>query len=220
MDESGLDGISREGNSMQEFSRGMNLTNLALGGLIGKGSSEAFNLIPGYKKLADTKKSAIEGGTAGVGQALAQEALGGKKILGSTIAGLVGEGSISALGYTALAPELAGGIAGMEVGQAVGKLSASGIKKLGGGEDIQEFGADTLGGLSGGIAGGLASATVALASDALLGTELGATFGPAGAIMGGAVGLGVGALLFAGSELKKPIGNALASVGKAIYNFF
>ena len=220
MDEAGLDGISREGNSLQEFSRGMNLTNLALGGLIGKGSSEAFNLIPGYKKLADTKKSAIEGGTAGVGQALAQEAIGGKKILGTVAAGLVGEGSISALGYVALAPELAGGVAGMEVGQAVSKLSAAGIKKLGGGEDLQEFGADTLGGASGGFAAGLASATVALASDALLGTELGATFGPAGAIAGGALGLGVGALLFAGSELKKPVGNALASVGKAIWNFF
>ena len=215
MDEAGLDGISREGNSMQEFSRGMNLTNLALGGLIGKGSSEAFGLIPGYKNLSDTKKSAIEGGTSGVGQALAQEALGGKKLLGSTISGLVGEGSISALGYSALAPELAGGIAGMEAGEFVGNYTASGIKKLGGGKTLQEFGADTLGGASGGLAGGLASSMVALGSDALLGTELGASFGPGGMIAGAVLGLGVGTLLFAGSEAV----SGAKKIGKAIWDF-
>tara|TARA_R110000765_G_C18658344_1_gene576467 strand:- start:6 stop:677 length:672 start_codon:yes stop_codon:yes gene_type:complete len=210
MEESGLDGLSREGNSMQEFSRNMNLTNLALGGLIGKGSSEAFNLIPGYKKLSEVKKSAIEGGTAGVGQALAQEALGGKKLLGARIAGLVGEGSVSALGYAALAPELVGGIAGAEAGQAVGTATAEGIAKLGGGKDLQDLGADTAGGAAGGAASGLAAALVAVGSDALFGTELGATFGPAGAITGAAFGLGIGAFMFAGGEAYKGV-KALAS---------
>lgn len=216
MEESGLDGLSREGNSLQEFSRGMNLSNLALGALIGKGSSEAFNLIPGYKNIGEAKKTAIEGATAGAGQALAQEALGAKKILGGTIAGLVGEGSISAVGYAALAPEIAGGIAGAEAGQYASKYTAEGIQKLGGGKDIQEAGADIVGGGVGGAAAGLTSALVAVGSDVLFGTELGATFGPGGALVGAGLGAGIGTLLFAGSELK----GGLEKFGKAVYDFF
>ena len=134
----------------------------------------------------------------------------------------------SALGGTTvgLAPEIAAGSVGYVAGAETGKLVASGIKKIGGNDEEQALGADTVGG----AVGGAAAAGTLIGGAALTGAELGSAGGPLGiaigagvGVLGGALGFGVSEIIKHKEDIKKGFssaGNAIANVAKSTGNFF
>ncbi len=192
---------------ISEIARAFHPTHLGIGYAIGAGTNEALELIPGFKKQNRFLQEG-EAGTIGAGLTSGfQLALGGalRKVGAGVAADALGTTAVATLGATALLPELAAGGAGYIAGEESGKLIGKGIKKLGGGTDLQNMGEDIGGGGIGGFAGGLTAFGVSLAADALLGTELGTVFGPGGMLVGAGIGAGIGTLAFAGSEGLKGI---------------
>ncbi len=192
---------------ISEVARAFNPVHLGIGYAIGTGTNEALDLIPGFKSQNKYLQEA-EAGSIGAGLTSGfQAALGGglRKVGATTAAGLLGEGAVSTLGASALAPEMIAGAAGYIAGEESSKLIGQGIAKLGGNKTEQEAGSDIGGGGIGGLAGGLAAWGTAVAADALFGTELGTVFGPEGTLAGAAIGAGVGTLAFAGGEAVKGI---------------
>jgi hypothetical protein len=134
----------------------------------------------------------------------------------------------TALGGTTVgfAPEVAAGAVGYVAGAETGKLVASGIKKIGGNDEEQALGADTVGG----AVGGAAAAATLIGGAALYGAELGAGAGPVGiaigagvGVLGGALGFGVSEIVKHKEDIKKGFskaGNAIANVAKSTGNFF
>tara|TARA_R110000772_G_scaffold51371_2_gene117933 strand:+ start:422 stop:2677 length:2256 start_codon:yes stop_codon:yes gene_type:complete len=192
---------------ISEFARAFNPTHLGIGYAIGAGTNEALSQIPGFDKQNRILQEG-EAGTIGAGITSGfQTALGGvlRKVGKGALAETLGTSAVATAGSVALLPELVAGGAGYIAGEESGKLIGKGIKKLGGGQDLQDAGEDIGGGGVGGFAGGLAAFGTALAADAVFGTELGAFFGPEGALAGGAIGAGVGTIAFAGGEALKGI---------------
>jgi len=159
-----------------------------------------------------------------------QQAITGVKreaLSGGLTGGLMYAGT-TALGGTSvgLAPEIAAGAAGYVAGAETGKLLASGVKKLGGGEDAQEATADIGGGL---VGGGVAAGTL-IGGAALTGAELGSLAGPLGIAVGAGVGVLGGALGFGISEITKHkddikkgfenVGKGIANTAKSVGGFF
>ena len=175
--------------------RGINPTALGIGYAVGQGVNSALDLIPGYSNLNPIEKETASGSLTAIATVGASAGLG---VLTS-----VAEGGLAALG-----PEIAAGAAGMVAGTESAKLFASGVKSVGGNEFEQDAAADIGGGSVGGFAAGAAAAGTALAADALLGTELGAVFGPGGMVAGAVLGAGLGALALGAGELAKPLSSA------------
>ena len=146
---------------------------------------------------------------------------------GALTGGLMHSGT-TALGGTSIGflPEVVAGSAGYVAGAETGKLVASGIKKIGGNQDEQDLGADTIGG----AVGGAAAAATLIGGAALYGAEIGAAGGPVGVAIGAGVGLLGGTLGFGVSEIVKHkndikkgfvnAGKAVANVAKSTGNFF
>lgn len=190
---------------ISEVARAFHPTHLGIGYAIGAGTNEALSAIPGFDKQNRFLQEG-EAGTIGAGITSGfQKALGGvlRKVGQGALAETIGTSAIATAGSAALLPEMAAGGVGYIAGEESGKLIGKGIKKLGGGKDLQDAGEDIGGGGIGGLAGGLTAFGTALATDALFGTELGAFFGPEGALIGGSIGAGVGTLAFGGEELIK-----------------
>lgn len=190
---------------ISEFARAFHPTHLGVGYAIGAGTNEALSQIPGFDKQNRFLQEG-EAGTIGAGITSGfQTALGGalRKVGAGVAADALGTSAVAVAGGAALLPEMAAGGVGYIAGEESGKLIAKGIKKLGGGKDLQDAGEDIGGGGIGGLAGGLTAFGTALAADALFGTELGAFFGPEGALIGGGIGAGVGVLAFGGEEALK-----------------
>ena len=190
----------------EHFGEAINPVSMGAGMLVGMGVDKALDYIDPADNPDGTKRQqAISG--------VSREALSG---------GLTGGlmyGGTTALGGTSvgLAPEIAAGAAGYVAGAETGKLVASGIKKLGGGEDAQEAGADTIGGL----VGGATAAGTLIGGAALTGAELGSAGGPLGIAIGAGVGLLGGSLAFGVSEVikhKDDIKKGFSNAGKAISN--
>jgi len=193
----------------EHFGENFNGVSVASGMLLGLGVDKSLDYIdPAGKnqKITGVSREALSGGITG---------------------GLISAGT-TALGGTSigLAPEIAAGAVGYVAGAESGKLIGKGIKKLGGGEDVQEAGADILGGGVGGAAGAL----TLIGGAALTGGELGSAGGPLGILIGGGVGLLGGTLGFGVSEIIKhkddikrgfeDVGKGIANTAKSVGGFF
>jgi hypothetical protein len=178
-----------EAAGLSEHLRGLSATHLGIGAGIGALTDTALNVIDPNDKGQGTLKGPV------------------RDVVSGGISGGLTAGAVSSLGLaeSPLAPEIAAGAAGYVAADYGGKGSKALAKKLGGGKEVQEAAEDIGGGASGGLAAYLAGGAVALGSDALLGTEIGATMGPAGAAAGAAIGAGIGLLAFGGSSLVKGI---------------
>ena len=199
----------------EHFGEAINPVSMGAGMLVGMGVDKALDYIDPADNPDGTKRQqAITG--------VSREALSGGITGGlvSTLAPALGGTSIG------LAPEILAGSAGYVAGAESGKLVASGIKKLGGNQDEQELGADTLGGAVGGAVG----AGALIGSASLTGAELGSAGGPLGIAIGAGVGLLGGTLAFGVSEITKhkddikkgfeTAGNAIANTAKSVGGFF
>ena len=176
-----------EAAGLSEHLRGLSATHLGVGAAIGALTDTTLDWIDPNDKGQGTLKGPV------------REAVSGG------ISGGLTAGALSSLGLaeTAAAPEIAAGAAGYVAADYGGRGSKALAKKLGGGKEVQEAAEDIGGGAAGGLAGYLAGGAVALGSDALLGTEIGAALGPEGAAAGAAIGAGIGLLAFGGSSLVK-----------------
>ena len=178
-----------EAAGLNEHLRGLSATHLGIGAGIGMLTDQALDWLDpndkGQGTLKDWKRDVVSGSVSG----------------GLTAAAAGGLG----LAETALAPEVVAGAAGYVAADYGAKGSALLAKKLGGGKEVQEVSGDIGGGAAGGLGAYLGGAAIAVGSDALFGTELGASLGPAGAAAGGLIGAGVGLLAFGGSSLWKGI---------------
>ena len=199
----------------EHFGEAINPVSMGAGMLVGLGVDKALDYIDPLDNPDGTKRQqAISG--------VSREALSG-----GITGGLMYSGT-TALGGTSigLAPEIAAGAAGYVAGAETGKAVASGIKKLGGGEDAQELGADTIGG----AVGGAAAAGTLIGTAALTGAELGSMGGPLGVAIGAGVGLLGGSLAFGVSEITKhkddikkgfeKVGDGIANTAKSVGSFF
>jgi hypothetical protein len=199
----------------EHFGEAINPVSMGAGMLVGLGVDSALDYIdPADDPDGKPRTQAITG--------ISREALSG-----GISGGLISAGT-TALGGTSvgLAPEIAAGSLGYVAGAETGKLVASGIKKIGGNEDEQALGSDTLGGF---VGGGVAAGTL-IGGAALTGAELGSAAGPVGIAIGAGVGLLGGALGFGISEIVKhkqdikkgfsDAGNAISNVAKSTGNFF
>ncbi len=187
--------VPMEEAGLTENLRGVNLTNLGIGYVVGNGVSSALNFIPGYSELNPIKQEGILGGATAVGTVAAASGLG----LETTVA---------TVGAGALAPEIAAGGAGVIAGVESAKAIGSAVKKAGGTQLEQDAAADIGGGAVGGATSGLVGTGVALGADALLGSEYGSAFGPEGILIGAGIGAGLGALSLAVDVAKKPLSEA------------
>lgn len=199
----------------EHFGEAINPVSMGAGMLVGLGVDKALDYIdPADDPDGKPRKQAITG--------ISREALSGGITGGlvSTLAPALGGTSIG------LAPEIAAGAAGYVAGAETGKLVASGIKKIGGNQDEQEFGADTVGG----AVGGAAAAATLIGSAALTGAELGAAGGPLGiaigagvGVLGGTLGFGINEVIKHKDDIKKGFsdaGNAIANTAKSVGGFF
>ena len=199
----------------EHFGEAINPVSVGAGMLVGMGVDKVLD----YVDSADDadgrpRKQAITG--------VKREALSG-----ALTGGLMYSGT-TALGGTSIGflPEVVAGSAGYVAGAETGKLVASGIKKIGGNQDEQDLGADTIGG----AVGGAAAAATLIGGAALYGAEIGAAGGPVGVAIGAGVGLLGGTLGFGVSEIVKHkndikkgfvnAGKAVANVAKSTGNFF
>ena len=193
----------------EHFGENFNGVSVASGMLVGMGVDKALDYIdsPGKnQKITGVAREALSGGITG---------------------GLISAGTTALGGVSAgLAPEIAAGGVGYIAGAESGKLIGKGIKKLGGGQDLQEAGADILGGGVGGAAGAL----TLIGGAALTGAELGTGAGPLGILIGGGMGVLGGTLGFGVSEIIKhkddikrgitDLGDGLTNIAKSTGNFF
>ena len=199
----------------EHFGEAINPVSMGAGILIGFGVDSALDYIdPADDPDGKPRTQAITG--------ISREALSG-----GISGGLISAGT-TALGGTSigLAPEIAAGAAGYVAGSETGKLVASGIKKIGGNDEEQALGSDTIGG----AVGGTVAAGTLIGGAALTGAELGSAAGPLGIAIGAGVGLLGGALGFGISEIVKhkqdikkgfsDAGNAISNVAKSTGNFF
>ena len=199
----------------EHFGEAINPVSMGAGMLVGLGVDKTLDYLdPADDADGKPRKQAITG--------VKREALSG-----GITGGLMYSGA-TALGGTSVGflPEVVAGSAGYVAGAETGKLVSSGIKKLGGNQDEQELGADTIGGLAGGAVG--AGALIGTAS--LTGAELGSFAGPAGIAIGAGVGLLGGTLGFGISEIVKhkndikkgfeDVGKGISNVAKSTGNFF
>ena len=199
----------------EHFGEAINPVSMGAGMLVGMGVDKALDYIdPADDIDGKPRQQAITG--------VKREALSG-----ALTGGLMFSGT-TALGGTTVgfAPEVAAGAVGYVAGAETGKLVSSGIKKIGGNQDEQDLGADTIGG----AVGGAAAAGTLIGGAALTGAELGSVGGPLGIAIGAGVGLLGGTLGFGISEIVKhkddikkglsSAGNAIANVAKSTSNFF
>ncbi len=199
----------------EHFGEAMNPVSFGAGMLVGMGTDAALDYLdPADNPDGTKRKQAISG--------ISREALSG-----GISGGLISAGT-TALGGTSvgLLPEIAAGSVGYVAGSETGKLVSSGIKKIGGNQDEQDLGADTIGG----AVGGAAAAATLIGGAALYGAEIGAAGGPVGVAIGAGVGLLGGTLGFGVSEIVKHkndikkgfvnAGKAVANVAKSTGNFF
>ena len=199
----------------EHFGEAINPVSMGAGMLVGLGVDKALDYIdPADDPEGKPRQQAITG--------VSREALSG-----GITGGLMSAGT-TALGGTSigLAPEIAAGAAGYVAGAETGKLLASGVKKLGGGEDAQEATAD----IGGGLVGGAVGAGTLIGGAALTGAELGSLAGPVGIAIGAGVGVLGGALGFGISEITKHkddikkgfenVGKGIANTAKSVGGFF
>ena len=199
----------------EHFGEAINPVSMGAGMLVGLGVDSALDYLdPADDTDGKPRTQAITG--------VKREALSGALTGGLMYAGT------SALGGTTvgLAPEIAAGSVGYVAGAETGKLVASGIKKIGGNEDEQALGADTVGG----AVGGAAAAATLIGGAALTGAEIGSAGGPLGiaigagvGVLGGALGFGVSEIVKHKEDIKKGFssaGNAISNVAKSTGNFF
>lgn len=199
----------------EHFGEAINPVSMGAGMLVGLGVDKALDYIdPADDTDGKPRQQAITG--------VKREALSG-----ALTGGLMFSGT-TALGGTTVgfAPEVAAGAVGYVAGAETGKLVASGIKKIGGNDEEQALGADTVGG----AVGGAAAAATLIGGAALYGAELGAGAGPVGiaigagvGVLGGALGFGVSEIVKHKEDIKKGFskaGNAIANVAKSTGNFF
>ena len=184
----------------EHFGEAINPVSMGAGILVGMGVDQALDYIdPAGKdqKLTGVSREAVSGALTGATMYAGTAALGGATI--------------------GLAPEILAGSVGYVAGAESGKLIGKGIKKLGGGQDAQEAGAD----IGGGLVGGGAAALGLIGGAALTGAELGSVAGPMGVAIGAGVGVIGGSLGFGVSEIvkhKDDIKKGFSSAGKAIAN--
>ena len=199
----------------EHFGEAINPVSMGAGMLVGMGVDKTLDYFdPADDPDGKPRKQAITG--------VKREALSG------AITGGLMYGGTTALGGTTVgfAPEIAAGAAGYVAGAETGKLVASGIKKIGGNQDEQELGADTVGG----AVGGAVAAGTLIGGAALTGAEIGSAGGPIGlaigagvGVLGGALGFGVSEIVKHKEDIKKGFskaGNAIANVAKSTGNFF
>ena len=214
----------------EEVWRSSNLTNLAIGYGIGKGVQGLADLVPGEKEFEKTDAGrptmdVVKGAATGLGQGLAQKALGGIA-KDTALAGIVG-----APESVALLPEAIGGAAGYVAGDYASEEAGKISKNLGASKNTQELVSDSVGGGVGGGVGGLAAFGTAVAADTLLGTEYGSVLGPEGAAAGAIIGtgIGLGAAVYSQGvkgvvsdvkEIGGGIEKGLSSIGSAISSWF
>jgi len=190
----------------EHFGEAINPVSMGAGMLVGLGVDKALDYLdPADDADGKPRKQAITG--------VKREALSG------ALTGGLMYGGTTALGGTSIGflPEVVAGSAGYVAGAETGKLVSSGIKKLGGNQDEQDLGADTIGGLAGGAVG----AGALIGGATLYGAELGSAGGIVGLGIGAGVGLLGGTLAFGVSEIvkhKNDIKKGFADVGKGISN--
>ena len=199
----------------EHFGEGINPVSMGAGMLVGFGVDKALDYLdPADDPDGKPRTQAITG--------ISREALSG-----ALTGGLMFSGTTALGGATVgLAPEILAGSAGYVAGAETGKLVQSGIKKIGGNEDEQALGADTIGG----AVGGAAAAGTLIGGAALTGAEIGSAAGPMGIAIGAGVGLlagtlgfGIGEIIKHKQDIKKSFsdaGNAISNVAKSTSNFF
>jgi len=199
----------------EHFGENINGVSLASGMLVGMGVDTALDYIdPSVNTDGSARKQTITG--------VSREALSGALTGAAMSAGTTALGGVSA----GLAPEILAGSLGYVAGSESGKLIGKGVKKLGGGDDIQEASSDILGG----AVGGTVSALSLIGSSALLGSELGSFGGPLGILLGAGMGILGGSLGFGISEIVKHkddikrgitnVGDEITDIAKSTGNFF
>lgn len=190
----------------EHLGEAVNPVSMGAGMLVGFGVDKALDYIdPAENPDGTVRQQKITG--------VAREALSGGLTGASMFAGTTALGGTS----IGLAPEIAIGAAGYVAGSESGKLIAKGIKKLGGGQDVQEAGQD----IGGGLVGGATAGAGVIAASALTGAELGSAGGPLGIAIGAGVGLLGGTLGFGISEIvkhKDDIKRGFSNAGKAVSN--
>ncbi len=199
----------------EHFGEAINPVSMGAGMLVGLGVDKALDYLdPADDADGKPRKQAITG--------VKREALSG------ALTGGLMYGGTTALGGTSIGflPEVVAGSAGYVAGAETGKLVSSGIKKLGGNQDEQDLGADTIGGLAGGAVG----AGALIGGATLYGAELGSAGGLLGIGIGAGVGLLGGTLAFGVSEIVKhkndikkgfeDVGKGISNVAKSTGNFF
>ena len=178
---------AHEAAGLNEHMRGLSATHMGIGAGIGYLTDQTLNFFDpndkGQGKIQGVDRDIVSGATSGFLTAGASSALG-----------LAEEG---------LGPAAVAGAAGYVAADYGAKGGQALAKMAGASKSVQEDTGDALGGTAGGLAAYLGGTGAAVAADALLGTEYGATLGPEGAAVGGAIGLGLGLGSAAVSEISK-----------------